>query len=257
MTTAFTRRQFLAALAGVSAAVVCPSGAWAFGEDDAFSLATLRYASPTWDARSAALDRLLREVEITTSIRVAPRAATVDATSAQLLRYPLLFVTGDRAFAPWSDAQRALLRRYMQAGGLIVFDSHEGRVTGEFRASIEREARVLFPEKTLERTPASHVLYKSFYLCRGDEGRLSIANFTESVEDEGRIRLLVIHNDLQGAWARDPSGDDRYYVPSGDQGRALAYRFGVNLAMYALCLDYKEDQVHVPFLLRRRRWSVP
>jgi hypothetical protein len=29
---------------------------------------------------------------------------------------------------------------------------------------------------------------------------------------------------------------------------------GLNLVMYALCLDYKTDQVHVPFIMRRRRW---
>jgi hypothetical protein len=23
--------------------------------------------------------------------------------------------------------------------------------------------------------------------------------------------------------------------------------------MYALCLDYKEDQVHIPFIMKRRR----
>ena len=34
-------------------------------------------------------------------------------------------------------------------------------------------------------------------------------------------------------------------------------RVGINLAMYATCLDYKTDQVHVPFILRRRRWRVP
>ena len=30
-------------------------------------------------------------------------------------------------------------------------------------------------------------------------------------------------------------------------------RLGVNIAMYALCLDYKEDQVHIPFIMKRRR----
>ena len=30
---------------------------------------------------------------------------------------------------------------------------------------------------------------------------------------------------------------------------------GVNLVMYALCLDYKSDQVHVPFIMKRRRWK--
>ena len=27
--------------------------------------------------------------------------------------------------------------------------------------------------------------------------------------------------------------------------------------MYALCLDYKADQVHVPFIMRRRMWQAP
>jgi len=25
--------------------------------------------------------------------------------------------------------------------------------------------------------------------------------------------------------------------------------------MYALCLDYKADQVHVPFIMKLRRWK--
>ena len=44
-------------------------------------------------------------------------------------------------------------------------------------------------------------------------------------------------------------------LPGGDTQRELAFRLGINLAMYALCLDYKTDQVHVPFILRRRQWQ--
>jgi hypothetical protein len=29
-------------------------------------------------------------------------------------------------------------------------------------------------------------------------------------------------------------------------------RLGVNVAMYALCTDYKDDAVHLPFILKRR-----
>ena len=64
-------------------------------------------------------------------------------------------------------------------------------------------------------------------------------------------------NDVLGAWARDNYGNWELEVHSGGtQQREATVRFGVNLAMYALCLDYKEDQVHVEYLLRRRRWSV-
>ena len=38
----------------------------------------------------------------------------------------------------------------------------------------------------------------------------------------------------------------------GDGQREGAMRLGVNLVLYALCLDYKDDQVHSPFIMRRR-----
>jgi hypothetical protein len=31
----------------------------------------------------------------------------------------------------------------------------------------------------------------------------------------------------------------------------------VNVAMYVLCSNYKDDQVHAPFLMRRRALSLP
>ena len=40
-------------------------------------------------------------------------------------------------------------------------------------------------------------------------------------------------------------------VPGGEHQREIAYRFGVNLVMYALTGNYKSDQVHVPFILER------
>jgi hypothetical protein len=36
------------------------------------------------------------------------------------------------------------------------------------------------------------------------------------------------------------------------QQRELAIRLAVNIAMYVLCLDYKDDQVHAEELMRRR-----
>jgi hypothetical protein len=41
-------------------------------------------------------------------------------------------------------------------------------------------------------------------------------------------------------------------MAGGATQREAAVRLGVNLVMYALCLDYKDDQVHAPFILRRR-----
>ncbi len=40
-------------------------------------------------------------------------------------------------------------------------------------------------------------------------------------------------------------------VPGGEEQRELAYRFGINLVMYALTGSYKSDQVHLPIILER------
>ncbi len=53
-----------------------------------------------------------------------------------------------------------------------------------------------------------------------------------------------------GPWTT-PAGRSMPTVPGGDRQRELAYRFGVNLVMYALTGNYKSDQVHVPAILER------
>jgi hypothetical protein len=50
----------------------------------------------------------------------------------------------------------------------------------------------------------------------------------------------------------DARGNNPYAtIPGGARQRTLAYRFGVNLVMYALTGNYKGDQVHVPAILER------
>ena len=64
--------------------------------------------------------------------------------------------------------------------------------------------------------------------------------------------MIYSRHDLGGAWARDNLGNWRYPIESGrrDQ-REQAFRLGVNLVLYTLCQDYKDDQVHSPFIMRR------
>ncbi len=44
-------------------------------------------------------------------------------------------------------------------------------------------------------------------------------------------------------------------IPGGDDQREEAFRVGVNLVMYALCLDYKTEQAHIDYILRTRRYA--
>ena len=59
-------------------------------------------------------------------------------------------------------------------------------------------------------------------------------------------------NDWAGAWAVDNQRRPQHAsVPDGERQREMAFRFGVNLVMYALTGNYKSDQVHVPAILER------
>ncbi len=61
-----------------------------------------------------------------------------------------------------------------------------------------------------------------------------------------------------GALAQGPTGKYELPVVPGDEvQRDHAVRLAVNIAMFALCSNYKDDQVHAPFLMRRRALPSP
>ena len=70
--------------------------------------------------------------------------------------------------------------------------------------------------------------------------------------------MIFTSHDLLGALARSPGGVQSLSVtPGGEAQRERAVRLAVNIAMYVLCSNYKDDQVHAPFLMRRRRVESP
>ena len=251
------RRRFLqlsAALATTSRAV----SASAFGDDALFDMPLLRYGADNYNPRPSAVRRMLMEIEMTTSILVAPEPGEVGLSLDALVEAPLVILAGDRAFPEFSDEQREALRTYLGAGGMLFIDGSEGRADGGFDASVRRELEVVLPDSPLAPLPDDHVLWRTFYLVDGPPGRVQVSGDTFGATRDDRLAVIYTPNDVMGAWARDNYGNWEYEVhPGGQRQRDMAIRFGVNLAMYALCLDYKEDQVHVNYLLRRRRWQVP
>jgi hypothetical protein len=109
----------------------------------------------------------------------------------------------------------------------------------------------------LTRLPDDHVLQRAYYLLRGRmPGRLEQAPVW--IENRSLPSLLVGKHDWAGAWAFTPAGRPMFpLVPGGEIQRELAYRFGVNLVMYALLGDYKSDQLHVDTLLQQLGGGKP
>jgi uncharacterized protein DUF4159 len=256
----FTRRGFLAG--GMAAALAMATrDAFAIGPGSKFKFGQLQLGGRNdLGPRPGALRRLGREVAKRTSVDVQDEPVIVTPTSEALHETPFLYLAGERELELPTAAGIEALRRFLTFGGFLLIDSAEGSTDGAFDGSVRKLVSAIFPPagaaKSLEIVANDHVVYKSFYLLDRPLGRLAIAPAMEAVVRDGRIVAAYVANDLGGAWARDDFGNyDFPCEPGGERQRELAFRIGVNLVMYALCLDYKADQVHVPFIMKRRRWK--
>jgi hypothetical protein len=250
------RRHFLTTgLAGLAA--LAARRAAAFGTSAQFGVGRIRYAGGEWDPRPHGLDKLLLEIEKRTSIITDPTCPAVSPADVELFETPFSILAGDRGFDPLSNEARQNLSHYLRAGGTLLIDASEGNEDGEFYRAVRRELSEILPSSPMTRISAEHVLYKSFYLIDQPPGRDIVAPYMEACEQDGRLLAIYSHNDLLGAWARDSFGNWLYEVhPGGERQREMSFRMGINIAMYVLCQDYKQDQVHVPFILHRRQWRI-
>jgi hypothetical protein len=177
--------------------------------------------------------------------------------------YPLIYypVTSDGASSP---AAIAALNDYMRHGGIVVFDLRGGDAEDagsgagfapDTSAALRRIGKGLDVPRLAPLTSA-HVLARAFYLLSDFPGRFDGDTvWVQQAQDRSNDSVspvIVGSNDWAAAWAEDEDGKPQYAViPGGARQRTLAFRFGVNLVMYALTGNYKGDQVHVPAILER------
>jgi hypothetical protein len=146
------------------------------------------------------------------------------------------------------------LRRFLTYGGFMLADANDASDGGGFDASFRREMQRVLPQAPVAPLPGDHVVFKSFFLLEMAPGRVLKKPHLEGALVSKRACVLYSQNDLAGAWARDEGGNYAFDVsPGGEQQREMAYRLGINICMYALCLDYKTEQAHIEFILRSRR----
>ena len=199
--------------------------------------------------------------------------ASVDLETDPLALYPILYWPIAPAQPTPSDEAMARLNAYMRGGGMIVFDTRDrhldvgGGASANTAALRRLTARLDLPP--LEAAPFDHVLTRAFYLLEEFPGRFTGGRvWVEAAQDpeatatdgapfralnDGVSPVVVGSADWAAAWAVDEQG--QFLAPvagaAGWRQREMAYRFGVNLVMYALTGNYKSDQVHVPALLER------
>jgi hypothetical protein len=233
-----------------------PSPARAFGEVGGFDPRVLLTGNQKQAARPSAPARWSWELIQRTSAPARIKPSTVRADEQAIVESPFVYWSGDAAVTPLTSAEIAGLRRFFSLGGVMLVDDAAPGDAGEpsaFARSARKEIARVLPESTPITLNADHVVFRSFFLLRRAEGRVAGAKTLDAIMRGVAAQNLFTSHDLGGALARGPTGTWEHGVmPGGDAQRERAIRLAVNIAMYVLCSNYKDDQVHAPFLMRRR-----
>ncbi len=246
-------RFFICVICAICGSMFFTHNIFAMGDVSKFTLAQLQYDGGNWNPRPNAGKRLMWELIKRTSVEARIDTITVRADDINLFEYPFIYMSGDQEFPPLSDKEISNLKLYMEFGGTLLIDDSIGKSDFGFDKSIRREIKRLFPNKALEKLSTEHTVFKSFYLLNQAYGRIMEKSYLEGITLENRTVIIYSQNDLGGAWAKDPLGSWEYEViPGGETQRNMAFRLGINIVMYALTDDYKQDQVHLPFILKRQ-----
>lgn len=235
------------------ASLAAPGAARAFGDASRFIPAVAQHGG-TWDVRASGLRRLAWELQRRTSVEAVLEARATPLESPKLFELPFLYLSSDRALPAFTPAQVENLRRYLTFGGFVFADANDGSSASGFDESFRREMAKVLPQVNPRPLPATHVVFKSFFLLDTAPGRLLTSAQLDAWTIGKRAAVILSQNDVMGALARDESGTFEFEVsPGGERQREYATRLAINIAMYALCLDYKDDGVHLLEIMRRRR----
>ncbi|MEZ5939498.1 MAG: DUF4159 domain-containing protein [Hyphomonadaceae bacterium] len=209
------------------------------------------------DITRAGLFGLSYQLGYRTSIEPAePDPINLETDPLEL--YPMIYYAVPRTAKPLTPAAADAVNKYLRAGGAFVIDTRDAAPGRDVGANLQELLKGI-DAPPLQPANANHVITKSYYLIKSFPGRLNGRLWVESGTGDRDTRrgdgvsgLFIGGSDWAGAWAIDQNtGRPLLSMEGGDAAREMAYRFGINLVMYILTGNYKEDQVHIQTLLDR------
>lgn len=239
----------LASAGGMAGALLAAEGRTRYVQ---FEFAQMQYRGGDWDPRPMAVPPLMDELMRRTSVVAAKQRRVVRLTDRELFSFPFLYISGKYDFQPWTEEEVETLRRFLSFGGFLLADNSLGQLGYGFDKSLRREMKRVFPDKEFRKIPLTHAALRSYYLIRRIGGRVATSPYLEGIQLGETTPVVYCHNDLGGAWEKNALGNwVNQCVPGGEQQRRDAFHLGINLILYAMTGNYKQDLIHVPFIRRR------
>jgi Domain of unknown function (DUF4159) len=252
-----TRRKFIAALAQTALAAELFPARLLAGEANQnrpiqFVFAQIKYRGGDWNPHPLSVTPMIEELMLRTSVEAASARKDVTLADRDLFNYPFLYISGRYEFEPFSSEEIETLRRFLSFGGFLLADDALGQQGYGFDKSLRQEMARIFPGNGFKRLPAGHAALRSYYLLRRIGGtRIANPNL-EGITLGNSTPVIYCQNDLGGAWERDQLGNwTNQCTPGGEEQRRDAFHLGINLILYAMTENYKEDLIHVPFIQKR------
>jgi hypothetical protein len=124
-----------------------------------FFVANLRHPGGC-NAAPLALTNLMDSAGHELKVRASVRKDLLDISDDAIFNYHLVFMHGRTAFQ-LTDLERRQLKRYVERGGMLMADSI--CASRAFTASFRREIAAIFPDRKLERIPATDPIFSTTY----------------------------------------------------------------------------------------------
>lgn len=217
-----------------------------------FVLAQIKYRGGDWNPHPLAITPLMEELMLRTSVDAATVRHEVTLTDRDLFNYPFLYLTGKYEFEPFTPEEIDNLRRFLSYGGFLLIDDALAQQGYGFDKSLRREMQRVFPANDFKRLPTGHAALRSYYLLRRIGGVRIASPILEGINVGQSTPVIYCQNNLGGAWERDQLGKwTNACTPGGEEQRKDAFHLGINVILYAMTENYKEDLIHVPFIRKR------
>ena len=197
-----------------------------------FVFATAQYESGDWDSAPLVPANIIDSVARYTSLEVAPSGVIVSLSSRDLLRYPLVYLTGHLPVR-LTEQERQMVSTFVERGGMLFIDDHNHDIDGEFHRTVTEEIeRAVGP---LEELDNQHELYSSFFEFDGPPttshelngwGDNLVHKYLMAVQRNGRVAVLYSNKDYSSEWSYHPENKRFLSVDNT--------RLGVNIVVYAL-----------------------
>ena len=198
-----------------------------------FVFATAQYESGDWDSAPLVPANIIDSVARYTSLPVRATGVIVPLASRELLRYPLVFLTGHLPVR-FTSLERVNLAQFCERGGLLFVDDHNHDIDGAFhKTATEEIARAIAPLKDL---PNDHAVFRSFFTFEegppttGHElngwGDNLVHKHLLAVQRDDRLAVLYSNKDYSSEWNYHPENKRFLSVDNT--------KFAVNIVVYAL-----------------------